>query len=206
MPPPIQRQKTMKRQICIGICFVLLVAFAQAAGAASVPNPTVIGPIRATASPGDPSHDYPFFATTVDLASYGYVEEEFFLEGTANRYNTPARATGSLIDSGHPYRTRIVVRRPASPDNFNGTALMEMHVLGTDFEHDAVWSHSYAHIMRRGYAWVGVSAQRLGIHQPVTGLKDWSPSRYGTLDVTQGGTILDDALSFDIFSQAAQAV
>jgi hypothetical protein len=67
----------------------------------AVPNPTVIGPIPATAAPGDPSHNYPFFSTTVDLAANDYVEEEFFLEGTANRYNTPPLATGSIIDSGH---------------------------------------------------------------------------------------------------------
>ncbi len=56
--------------------------------------------------------------------------------------------------------------------------------------------------MRRGHAWVGVSALQAGIHNPATGLKAWNSSRYGTQDVTQGGTILDDALSFDIFSQA----
>jgi hypothetical protein len=32
-----------------------------------------------------------------DLAKYGYVEEEFFLEGTANRYTTPAGATGAIV-------------------------------------------------------------------------------------------------------------
>jgi hypothetical protein len=54
--------------------------------------------------------------------------------------------------------------------------------------------------------WVGVSAQRVGVHQAATGLRDWSPVRYGTLDVTDGGTILDDSLSYDIFSQAGQAI
>lgn len=33
-----------------------------------------------------------------------------------------------------------------------------------------------------------------------------SPTRYGSLDVTQGGAITGDALSYDIFSQAGQAV
>jgi hypothetical protein len=176
------------------------------ASAASVPNPKVTGPIPATAAPGDPSHDYPFFATTVDLASYGYVEEEYFFEGTANRYNTPALATGGVIDSGRPYRTRMVVRRPASPAGFNGTVLMEWQNVSFNYDMDAYWVASYGHILRRGYAWIEVSAQRAGIHDPATGLKAWSPSRYGTLDVTQNGGILDDALCYDIFSQAAQAV
>lgn len=187
------------------VCGLLsLVALARAA---SVPNPKVTGPIPANAVPGDPSHDYPFFSTTVDLVTHGYVEEEFFFEGTANRYNTPALATGSIIDSGHPYRTRMVVRRPASPANFNGTVLMEWQQTSRNIDSDALWlSPFHDHLIRRGYAWIGVSAQQAGIHAPATGLKAWSPSRYATLDVTQGGTILDDALSYDIFSQAAQAV
>ena len=31
-------------------------------GAGAVPNPTVTGPIPVHATPGDPSHDYPFFS------------------------------------------------------------------------------------------------------------------------------------------------
>ena len=184
----------------------MLWGFCWAAGLAAVPNPTVTGPIPANAAPGDPSHDYPFFCTTTDLARYGYVEQEFFVDGTANRYRTPSLATGSIIDSGHPYRTRIVVRRPASPDRFSGTVVMEVYANGPDYEHDAFWVDSPDHFMRRGYAWIGVSVLRLGVHQPVTGLKDWSPLRYGTLDVTESGKILDDSLSYDIISQAAQAV
>jgi hypothetical protein len=160
----------------------------------------------ADAVPGDPSHNYPFFATTVDLAAYGYVEEEFFLDGTANRYTTPPQATGSIIDGDHPYRTRIIVRRPTSPDDFNGTVLMEWQNTAPGHDIDIFWLESHDHLIRRGYAWVGVSVSRAGVNTAVTGLKAWSPSRYGTLDVTQGGTILDDALSYDIFSQAAQAV
>ena len=53
-----------------------------------VPNPTVTGPIPENAAPGDPSHDYTFFTSEI-VDDFGYVEEEFFIEGTANRYDTP---------------------------------------------------------------------------------------------------------------------
>jgi hypothetical protein len=185
-------------------CFA---APAQLAAPISVPNPMVIGPIPASVPPGDPSHDYPFFSTMADLARYGYVEEEFFFEGTANRYNIPdPLATATFRDSGHPYRTRMIVRRPASPGDFNGTVAMEWLNVTAGNDLDALWGQSQEHLMRRGCAWIGVSAQRNGIHSAVRGLKVWSPIRYGTLDVTQGGTITDDALCYDIFSQAAQAV
>jgi hypothetical protein len=169
----------------------------------AVPNPIVTGPLPASAPPGDPSHNYPFFSTTVDLAKAGYIEEEFFLEGTANRYDT---ATGNIIDTGHYYVTRMIVRKPASSANFNGTVLMEWQNVFAGYDFDFGWAAASDHIIRRGYAWVGVSAQRASVHQPNTGLKAWSPTRYGSLDLSDNNTILDDALSFDVYSQAAQAV
>ena len=177
------------------------------AGAPAVGNPTVIGPVPSTATPGDPSHDYPFFAAIADLAEAGYVEEEFFFDGTASRYSIASPlATATVLDGGFPYRTRMVVRRPASAKRFNGTVLMEWQNVTAGYDLDALWLAMSDHLIRRGYAWIGVSAQRVGIHQPGTGLKAWSPVRYGSLDVTVGGTITNDALQFDIFSQAAQAV
>jgi hypothetical protein len=172
----------------------------------AAPNFIVTGPIPATAPPGHPSHGYPFFSTTVDLASHGYVEEEYFFEGTANRYDMPAPenvTTTATVSGSNPYRTRMIVRRPASPEHFSGTVLMEWQNVTAGYDLDAIWVTSWEHILRRGYAWIGVSAQRVGIHQPVTGLKAWSPARYGTLDVPQGDTL--NSLCFDIFSQAAQA-
>jgi Alpha/beta hydrolase domain len=156
----------------------------------SVPSPTVTGPIPATARPGDPSHNYPFFATDQDLRSYGYVEEEYFVEGTA---------------SGHHYKTRMVVRRPVSPRKFNGTAIVEWYNVTNTFDYEVIWSRSFRHMLEAGYVWVGVSAQASGVHSG-RGLKAWNPNRYGSLDLTDGGTVTDDSLSYEVFGQAAQAL
>src|SRR5262245_58773877 len=99
---------------------LLALATIAAPAVATVPNPTVTGPIPVNAVPGDPSHDYPQLATQVDIASQGYVEEEYFFQGTATRYSTPALATGSVVSTGHPYKTRMIVRRPISAERFNG--------------------------------------------------------------------------------------
>jgi hypothetical protein len=165
-------------------------------------SPKVTGPVAAAGIPGNPMHNYPFFATNRNLAASGYVEEEFFIEGAASRYNTPPQATGTVIDGGHPYRTRIVVRRPADAKRFNGAVLVEWNNVTNGFDAENVWFFAWEHILRAGYAWVGVSAQQTG----VAALKTFSADRYGTLDVNHGGTISQDALSFDIFSQAGQAV
>ena len=182
--------------------FAAAVSLYAADAHVSVPVPTVTGPIAWTAQPPDASHGYTFNHTFLDLAKAGYVEEEFFVEGTANQYKMLPEATGSVLDSGHPYKTRIVVRRPSTARKFNGTAIVEWtNVTGSrDLEMD--WFQSSEHFMRAGYAWIGVSAQRVG----VDALKAWSPARYGTLDVTEGGKISNDALSYDILAATAVVV
>jgi hypothetical protein len=181
---------------------ILLAAFALPASAGSVPNPTVTGPIASPDIPGTPTHNYPFFASNHDVAIQGYVEQEYYFQGAANRYNTPALTTGTIIDSGHPYLTRMLVRRPADPKKFNGTVLVEWLNVTNGFDADNEWFFSWEHILAAGYAWVGVSAQQVGVAR----LQTWNPTRYGALDVTEGGTVTGDALSYDIFSQAGQAI
>jgi hypothetical protein len=179
---------------------------------AAVPAATLVGPIPQNVAPGDPSHDYTYFTPVENLADFGYVEEEYFALGTASRYQTPALATGSVISSGHPYKTRIVVRRPLKKNKANGIVLFEWQNVSAGYEIDAHWGPSWPHFVEHGYTWVGISAQRVGVHgSPIPllagrGLRQWSPLRYGTLDVTAGGTVLDDSLSYDIYAQAAQAV
>ena len=176
-----------------------------ASNGSNVPNPTVSGPIPSKPL-GDPSHDYPQLATNLDLDKYGYVEEEYFLEGTATNYSVPALETGSPVSSEHPYKTRMIVRRPDSPKDFNGTVIVEWLNVTSGYNLDAMWMTSYEHLLREGYAFVGVSAQRVGVHAENTGLKSWSPERYGDLDVTDGGKFIKDELSYHIFSQAAQSI
>src|SRR5438105_4448643 len=109
------------------------------ASSAKVPAPTVTGPIAAPGIPGAAEHNYIFFASKQDLAIQGYVEEEFFIQGTANRYNTPTGATASIVDKDHPYKTRIVVRRPADPKRFNGTVLVEWDNVTNNFDAENMW-------------------------------------------------------------------
>ena len=166
---------------------------AQANGA------VVQGPIPG-AVPGDPaspvlSETYPFFSTWQDLVRSQYVEQEYYVSGVADAYST----AGVKLASNVPYRTRIVIRRPLSNVRFNGTVLVEWQNVTAGYDLDALWNRRH---LREGYAWVGVSAQRVGVDQ----LRGWSPIRYGSLDVTGGGAFMGDELSYDIFAQAAQAL
>ena len=162
--------------------------------------PAIEGPIPGS-PPGDPlapqlENTYPFFATHDALSRRGYVEEEFYLSGTATGYNT----AGEELAEDVPYRTRILIRRPKSAHKFNGTVVMEWQNVTAGYDLDALWHGEQ--LMRAGFAWVGVSAQRVGVNQ----LREWSPTRYGELDVTGDGAFTTDELSYDIFAQAAEAV
>jgi hypothetical protein len=175
--------------------FLALALVPVGAPAPAAAGPTVTGPIPSTSAVGDPAHGYPFLATDVDLARAGYVEQEFLLTGEATRY----AADGTVINAGNPYTTRIVVRRPMAPKAFNGTVIAEWYNVSNQWDQEVDWFQAHEHLIRSGYVWVGVSAQRAGVHS-ATGLKAWSPTRYGSLDIA------DDALSYDIFTQAVRAV
>jgi hypothetical protein len=185
------------------VASLLSTAPAQAAppgGREPVARPTVRGPIPGSV-PGDRlatdlADTYPFFSTPFDLKKQGYVEEEFYLSGVADGWDT----TGNRVATDVPYQTRLVVRRPASAKKFNGTVLVEWQNVTAGYDLDALWNAEAT--TRDGYAWVGVSAQRVGVDQ----LRGWSPTRYGALDVTGAGRFVTDELSYDIFAQAGKAI
>ena len=73
-----------------------------------------------------PSQGTALNATSLDLAASGYTEGEYILKGTASRYRVKDEMSDAeLIDSGHPYVTRVIVRRPTDPAKFNGTVVVE---------------------------------------------------------------------------------
>lgn len=146
----------------------------------------------------------PFNASVIDLAKQGYVEEEFFLAGTARTYDIPRdqMSNAAPADATHPFKTRIVVRRPSTPARFNGAVVVEWTNVSEGFDNEVEWFHSGEHFVRSGYAWVGVSAQNVGVNA----LKQRMGDRYSSLDVTDNGTVTGDGLSYDIFAAAGQAV
>jgi hypothetical protein len=161
---------------------------------------TVTGPIDGGA------HGWPFGAATVDLASVGYLEEEYFLDGDAARYRPvgdfgPDGRWAAEADGTAPFRTRLLVRRPIDPARFNGTVLVEWNNVSAGSE---IFEAGDTHVVfDEGFAYVGVSAQRVGVHgfaQHPQGLVAWDPERYGDLH------IVDDGIAYGIFSEAGRAV
>src|SRR5215472_2543122 len=162
----------------------------------SAADPTVTGPVTggkgAIVLPG---------TTTFSLSSVAYTQSEFFVSGHASSY-APTATLGSDGEwqvapaTTAPYATRIVVYRPADPDHFNGTVVVEWLNVSAGVDAAAEWLYSHNEMIRDGFAYVGVSAQALG----VAALKAADPVRYAALSHP------GDSYSYDIFSQAGQAV
>jgi hypothetical protein len=134
----------------------------------------------------------PHGATHTDPAGFGYVEEEFFLSGEATSY-------GAATEDA-PYTTRMYVLRPADPAQFNGTVLMEWNNVTGTIDASPVWYLAHEYLIREGYVFVGVTAQKMGQEPSPLALKQHDPVRYGSLHHP------GDDYSWDIFSQAGMAV
>lgn len=196
--------RSMPFRLFITVIVTTAWASIAALGRQTAVMPKITGPIPSSAAPGDPSRNYPYFTTSHLVSKYGYVEEEFYVEGFAVAYLGGADQTASVAPGGpYPYKTRVIVRRPKS-GKFNGTVILEWNNVSArrDIENDWYWSHD--HFMQRGFVHIGVSAQGAGIDSEI-GLKRWNPTRYGSLNVTANGKFTNGELSFSIFSQVARA-
>jgi hypothetical protein len=186
--------------LCIGLG---LWAFVMTSMNAQAEEPNVL------AVPGSPT----LLLSSFDLGPLGYTTNEFFVSGTASSYKLPGAQTTDgrwdAVPAGTaPYATRIVVARPTDPKKFNGTVIVEwLNVsAGTDGAPD--WNAMHREILRGGYAYIGVSAQKAGIEpgfglMPIAdpramALKKANPERYGRLNHP------GDAFAYDIFSQVGK--
>jgi hypothetical protein len=206
-----------------GIAVVGVAGCSSGAGKkAAAPHPSVSPSVSASVSVGRPTvtgpitggtHGFPFTATPVDLASQGYLEQEFFLQGRANSYVKVGTWTSNgrwktARGSSAPYTTRILVRRPTDPKKFNGTVIVEWLNVSSNIDVDPDFGYESRELLREGFAWVGVSAQAAGITSrggsslgpKAVGLKAWDPRRYAALEHP------GDDYSYDIFSQAGEAL
>jgi Alpha/beta hydrolase domain len=164
-------------------------------------------PVTSTPAPGKPA----LLLGAFDIASVGYVAEEFFISGTASSYSSAAKLSPdgrwSVTPSGAAdFTTRIVSLTPADRARFNGTVLVEWLNVSGGIDAPAVWMMAHREMLRAGYGYVAVSAQRVGVEGGVSmmgidmSLKSQNLERYSSLHHP------GDAYSYDIFSQAGRLV
>jgi hypothetical protein len=158
-------------------------------------------------------------AVPPDLDALEYVQREYRADGTATSYTQQGERTSDgrwtfTPDGTAPYKTRVVVRAPKDESKFSGTVIVEWLNVSGGVDADPDWTSVEEEIARAGDAYVGVSAQKIGVDGgPVAvkvtgiegaedagkGLKVIDPERYGDLEHP------GDGYSFDIFTQVARA-
>ena len=176
------------RRTAAAIVATLLVAASVAAAPPhdAVPTPGV------ERIPDDAGiHGHPLWDPWFDPADFEYTTDEYLVSGTAT-------ATGS--EQTADYATRIVVTRPADPDDFAGTVLLDWVNVTAQFENPVNTLTSIEFLLREGWAFVHVSAQQAGICCTPLTPKVFDPVRYARLDHP------GDAFANDMFRQVARAV
>jgi hypothetical protein len=130
----------------------------------------------------------------------GFVQEEYLVSGTARAFYGPA-VLGQQPVAGtdqlppQPYTTRIIVVRPRQQVRSNHTAVVTWE--NVTFGHDIdEWFDIGRQVAANGYTYVDADVQLAS--EPA--LKAIDPVRYATVNIP------DDAYSYDIYSQVAQAL
>src|SRR3546814_20656365 len=100
------------------------------------------------------------------MAAHGYIEEEYFVAGTAQSF----RPVGELGRDGRwqvvpdrraPYKTRVIVHRPKDPAKFNGLVMAEWNNVSTFSDLSNAVNESF---WQSGYVYISISEQKVGIH------------------------------------------
>ncbi len=192
-------------------------------GAAAEPDPTTTSSSTTTAAPAPPMPDVtvtgpvpgtPQTSGAAGLEEAGYVEEEFFVSGSARSFD----ADGELADDGRwslterdeqPYTTRILVKRPADPADASGVVVVEWNNVSVGSDSTPDWTFTSAELLRSGHVHVAVSAQAAGVDDAEAGgitgaagrpLTVADPERYAELSHP------GDDHSYDLFAQVGGLV
>ena len=192
----------------------LMVTAAQPAAAHTGAVPAVAGPIPSSAA------SYPFGAADhelvpEDLRKVGYVEQEYFVSGTANVYEWPAPGPAEVRTAGAPYTTRILVRRPAKAKHFSGNVVVEPLNPSNLFDLNIGWALMHRRLVQAGDIWVGVTVKPISVQA----LKNFDPARYAPLSfanplplddprncttvAADSSRTTENGLAWDILSQVA---
>lgn len=153
-------------------------------------------PVPTTATPPFGTSFLPDPGVGIDLAPRGFVEEEFLLSGSADRWAISATpGHPDRLETGIPYTTRMLVRRPVDRERATGTVHLEP--LHPHRDGGLTWRAAAEHIVRSGDAWVGVTVYA---HLADLLRDRVDPARYSALDLPAAG------LEWDILGGAAEAI
>jgi Alpha/beta hydrolase domain/MBG domain (YGX type) len=155
---------------------------------------TILNVIQKVVASVPSTTTFTFAITTPDIASVaasGTETPNLTADGT---WTVAADATQQ------PFKTRFEVYKPTNPASFNGTVYVEWLNVSNGFDSAADWILAHNEILRTGAVYVGVTTQATGVNAAVTK----EAARYGAAGANLSHP--GDSFSYDIFSQAGQAI
>jgi hypothetical protein len=144
--------------------------------------------------------------TFFDLARVGYQQAEYAIAGTAQAYGRAGSAAGGLdVVEEADLRSRILVYRPADAAAFDGTVWVEWLNVSGGLDAAPDWIFSQRELRRAGAAWIGVSAQQVGI-QPGPSALGMATSPLTTTDPERYGSLHHpgDRFSYDLYAAVGE--
>ncbi|MFM9136363.1 MAG: alpha/beta hydrolase domain-containing protein [bacterium] len=165
-------------------------------GIAPIPGPTIFtGAMQDVDDLGYTESEY--VVTLRDPKVYSYIKS-----------STRVRVADAPSSPQGRYRSRIIVRAPQDPADFNGRVLVEMMNTTAMLDIDVAWQQAHEHLVREGWAYVGITVQQTGLNA----LRNFArqPDRYTDLglnlmvpraarDAVSGSR--DPSLAWDLTSQ-----
>ncbi|SFV26094.1 alpha/beta hydrolase domain-containing protein [Hyphomicrobium facile] len=188
-----------------------------------VPLPTLKGPIPVT-SVSHPWNGAAWQNTPINLAKYGFVEEEYLASGKANVYNwLPNNNYNVNVTGSANYTTRVMIRRPKNMRHFSGRVVVEIINMSAGYDWTAMWGALWESIVANNDVYVGITSKP----NVFDGMIRFDANRYSTLSMPnplpaaqqtcgrlpgEGGyssnlsKLYENGLAYDIFSQVAALV
>lgn len=176
--------------------------------------PQVEGPIKVT----EKSHPFcamKYSREPLDLKEFGYIEEEYFIQGQANVYDEDGEDNIHLYKEGVNYKNRIIIRRPENSKKFSGRVYMDILNATQRYDIEDLWHRTYLWCMENGHAYVGITSKPVN----VMSLKNFDYERYKSLNWSNGESIpfptvsnsdtipgTEEGLVWDIISQTGNLI
>ncbi len=154
---------------------ILLAAMACLVAAPLAAQPVVLTVPQVSPVPITPE-SRPFLYKQQLLDAAGYVEEEFFVTGSANVYEWTGEGHGVRVVAGPGrYVTRILVMRPREANAAGGN--VEVTILNASNGADHGGPTDFARMVAQRDAWIGITSKP----SLVRALKTFDPVRYAPL-------------------------
>ena len=171
--------------IALSLSLGLLSAPLVATPAQALPEPGTASPTSVTPGIAPIAGAKIFTGALQDLDALGYTESEYVVtlrDPKVYSYvgaSTRVRVADAPKSPQGKYRSRIIVRAPQDPADFNGRVLVEMMNTTALLDIDVAWQQAHEYLAREGWAYVGITVQQTGLNALRTFTRQ--PGRYTDL-------------------------